>query len=208
MVLVLVFISVSAPQPKEPVEVKKEVVVTPQATPQKEAPPPEPVASQDAEPSSKQPSEKDHEPRLGPRPRSHNRVLNPPGGKSSVVFYWPVLCFLFFPLSLNLTLFCLINTATLVFFNHLRSSWSVIFFVFFPPSIFLLVFPLALSNSFLKQPSSLLTDGLSNGCAQSIKWFINHTWRLIVLCECALWIWYCIEYKSDDGNVMRVCAQR
>jgi hypothetical protein len=24
---------------------------------------------------------------LGPRPRSHNRVLNPPGGKSSVVFY-------------------------------------------------------------------------------------------------------------------------
>ena len=30
---------------------------------------------------------KDHEPHLGPRPRSHNRVLNPPGGKSSVVFY-------------------------------------------------------------------------------------------------------------------------
>ncbi|CAB1341291.1 unnamed protein product, partial [Coregonus sp. 'balchen'] len=30
---------------------------------------------------------KDHEPHLGPRPRSHNKVLNPPGGKSSVVFY-------------------------------------------------------------------------------------------------------------------------
>ncbi|OCT64306.1 jupiter microtubule associated homolog 2 [Xenopus laevis] len=28
-----------------------------------------------------------HEPHLGPRPRSHNRVLNPPGGKSSVAFY-------------------------------------------------------------------------------------------------------------------------
>ncbi|KAE8579228.1 hypothetical protein XENTR_v10023953 [Xenopus tropicalis] len=28
-----------------------------------------------------------HEPHLGPRPRSHNRVLNPPGGKSSVTFY-------------------------------------------------------------------------------------------------------------------------
>ncbi|KAG2455570.1 JUPI2 protein, partial [Polypterus senegalus] len=29
----------------------------------------------------------DHEPRLGPRPRSHNKVIQPPGGKSSVVFY-------------------------------------------------------------------------------------------------------------------------
>ncbi|XP_044527279.1 jupiter microtubule associated homolog 2-like [Gracilinanus agilis] len=28
-----------------------------------------------------------HEPRLGPRPRSHNKVLNPPGGKSSITFY-------------------------------------------------------------------------------------------------------------------------
>ncbi|KAK3520694.1 hypothetical protein QTP70_030570 [Hemibagrus guttatus] len=72
----------AAPQPKKPVEVKKEVAVAPQATPTKGAPPPEPTASQGA-----QPSEKDHEPRLGPLPRSHNRVLNPPGGKSSVVFY-------------------------------------------------------------------------------------------------------------------------
>ncbi|EDL33794.1 mCG19407 [Mus musculus] len=28
-----------------------------------------------------------HEPRLGLRPRSHNKVLNPPGGKSSLSFY-------------------------------------------------------------------------------------------------------------------------
>ncbi|NXU57707.1 JUPI2 protein, partial [Turnix velox] len=28
-----------------------------------------------------------HEPRLGPRPRSHNKVLNPPGGKSTIAFY-------------------------------------------------------------------------------------------------------------------------
>ncbi|XP_045141265.1 jupiter microtubule associated homolog 2 isoform X2 [Echinops telfairi] len=37
---------------------------------------PEPTASVDS-----------HEPRLGPRPRSHNKVLNPPGGKSSISFY-------------------------------------------------------------------------------------------------------------------------
>ncbi|XP_054848452.1 jupiter microtubule associated homolog 2 isoform X2 [Eublepharis macularius] len=39
--------------------------------------------------SSKEPGPKmdSHEPRLGPRPRSHNKVLNPPGGKSSIVFY-------------------------------------------------------------------------------------------------------------------------
>lgn len=30
---------------------------------------------------------KNHEPHLGPKHRSHNKVLNPPGGKSSVVFY-------------------------------------------------------------------------------------------------------------------------
>ncbi|XP_048351144.1 jupiter microtubule associated homolog 2 [Sphaerodactylus townsendi] len=43
--------------------------------PQKEAP---------KEPGPKM---EDHEPRLGPRPRSHNKVLNPPGGKSSISFY-------------------------------------------------------------------------------------------------------------------------
>uniref|UniRef100_A0A8C6IAP0 RIKEN cDNA 1700049L16 gene n=1 Tax=Mus spicilegus TaxID=10103 RepID=A0A8C6IAP0_MUSSI len=33
------------------------------------------------------PTVDNHEPRLGPRPRSHNKVLNPPGGKSSISFY-------------------------------------------------------------------------------------------------------------------------
>uniref|UniRef100_A0A6J0VB82 Jupiter microtubule associated homolog 2 n=1 Tax=Pogona vitticeps TaxID=103695 RepID=A0A6J0VB82_9SAUR len=39
--------------------------------------------------NTKEPGHKidNHEPRLGPRPRSHNKVLNPPGGKSSIVFY-------------------------------------------------------------------------------------------------------------------------
>ncbi|XP_076853271.1 jupiter microtubule associated homolog 2 [Brachyhypopomus gauderio] len=73
-------------QPQEPKEVK--VTVSPQVTPIKEVPPPAPPATKrDVEPSPEQPMEKDHEPHLGPRPRSHNRVLNPPGGKSSVVFY-------------------------------------------------------------------------------------------------------------------------
>ncbi|XP_026870469.2 jupiter microtubule associated homolog 2 isoform X2 [Electrophorus electricus] len=70
-------------QPKETKEVKE----TPQATPTKEVPPAAPTSKQDTEPAPQQPTEKDHEPRLGPRPRSHNRVINPPGGKSSVVFY-------------------------------------------------------------------------------------------------------------------------
>lgn len=34
-----------------------------------------------------EPKMDNHEPRLGPRPRSHNKVLNPPGGKSSIAFY-------------------------------------------------------------------------------------------------------------------------
>ncbi|MGH0149637.1 UNVERIFIED_CONTAM: hypothetical protein FKN15_035867 [Acipenser sinensis] len=34
-----------------------------------------------------QPSVDEHDPRLGPRPRAHNKVIQPPGGKSSVVFY-------------------------------------------------------------------------------------------------------------------------
>ncbi|XP_062340621.1 jupiter microtubule associated homolog 2 [Osmerus eperlanus] len=41
----------------------------------------------EAEPCAPSRSLQDHEPRLGARPRSHNKVLNPPGGKSSVVFY-------------------------------------------------------------------------------------------------------------------------
>ncbi|KAM4656092.1 jupiter microtubule associated homolog 2 isoform 2-T2 [Amazona ochrocephala] len=37
--------------------------------------------------SEPEPKIDNHEPRLGPRPRSHNKVLNPPGGKSSIAFY-------------------------------------------------------------------------------------------------------------------------
>uniref|UniRef100_A0A8C1CER4 Jupiter microtubule associated homolog 2 n=1 Tax=Cyprinus carpio carpio TaxID=630221 RepID=A0A8C1CER4_CYPCA len=82
-----------APLPKKETAVKevKAEPVTPQPTPEKEppalAPAPAPAANQNSEAATWQPTEKDHEPRLGPRPRSHNKVLNPPGGKSSVVFY-------------------------------------------------------------------------------------------------------------------------
>lgn len=41
-----------------------------------------------ADQSSPQQNVDNHEPRLGPKPRSHNKVIHPPGGKSSVVFYW------------------------------------------------------------------------------------------------------------------------
>ncbi|KAM8824569.1 jupiter microtubule associated homolog 2 [Synchiropus picturatus] len=44
-------------------------------------------SSSSSSPSSPDDNLKKHEPHLGPKPRSHNRVLNPPGGKSSVVFY-------------------------------------------------------------------------------------------------------------------------
>lgn len=48
-------------------------------------PPPEPQPASSL--ATDEASLKNHEPHLGPKPRSHNRVLNPPGGKSSVVFY-------------------------------------------------------------------------------------------------------------------------
>ncbi|XP_061206807.1 jupiter microtubule associated homolog 2 isoform X2 [Neopsephotus bourkii] len=41
----------------------------------------------DREERRSEPKIDNHEPRLGPRPRSHNKVLNPPGGKSSIAFY-------------------------------------------------------------------------------------------------------------------------
>ncbi|KAG7505918.1 hypothetical protein JOB18_042649 [Solea senegalensis] len=75
------------PKVRQP-EVKEEVA-PPAAVPAKE----EPVAVSDPKPTSSSSSPADEtllknlEPHLGPRPRSHNRVLNPPGGKSSVVFY-------------------------------------------------------------------------------------------------------------------------
>lgn len=90
------------PTPPAPTPTKEEptpVLAPPKpepepATPATPATPPPPVPvekDQAAEPP------KNHEPHLGPKPRSHNRVLNPPGGKSSVVFYWwastpPYLC--------------------------------------------------------------------------------------------------------------------
>uniref|UniRef100_A0A8C2DCM0 Jupiter microtubule associated homolog 2 n=1 Tax=Cyprinus carpio TaxID=7962 RepID=A0A8C2DCM0_CYPCA len=68
-----------APVPKMTVveEVKAEPV-PPQPTPEKQPAAPAPAANQNSEPATQQPTEKDHEPRLGPRPRSHNKVLNPP----------------------------------------------------------------------------------------------------------------------------------
>ncbi|XP_016119782.1 hematological and neurological expressed 1-like protein, partial [Sinocyclocheilus grahami] len=84
----------ATPDPPAPVPKKKTAVeevkvepVTPQPTPEKEPAAPAPAANQNSEAAMWQPTGKDHEPRLGPRPRSHNKVLNPPGGKSSVVFY-------------------------------------------------------------------------------------------------------------------------
>uniref|UniRef100_A0A8C2DU99 Jupiter microtubule associated homolog 2 n=3 Tax=Cyprinus carpio TaxID=7962 RepID=A0A8C2DU99_CYPCA len=81
-----------APLPKKETAVKevKAEPVTPQPTPEKEppalAPAPAPAANQNSEAATWQPTEKDHEPRLGPRPRSHNKVLNPPVCHSSFLF--------------------------------------------------------------------------------------------------------------------------
>ncbi|XP_066496475.1 jupiter microtubule associated homolog 2 isoform X2 [Tiliqua scincoides] len=49
----------------------------------------EDTSAREPQKNTKEPELKisDHEPRLGPRPRSHNKVLNPPGGKSSIAFY-------------------------------------------------------------------------------------------------------------------------
>ncbi len=84
-----VSLSLTAPVPKKPTVVEEVKVepVPPPPTPEKEPAAPAPAANQKSEPVTRQPPEKDHEPHLGPRPRSHNKVLNPPGGKSSVVFY-------------------------------------------------------------------------------------------------------------------------
>uniref|UniRef100_A0A3Q1B967 Jupiter microtubule associated homolog 2 n=2 Tax=Amphiprion ocellaris TaxID=80972 RepID=A0A3Q1B967_AMPOC len=88
-----------APEPKVSLPEVKEEPAPPAPAPAKEEPapvsaPPAPAAP--AAPAAPEPTStstpddallKNHEPRLGPKPRSHNRVLNPPGGKSSVVFY-------------------------------------------------------------------------------------------------------------------------
>uniref|UniRef100_A0A8C5R4E7 Jupiter microtubule associated homolog 2 n=1 Tax=Leptobrachium leishanense TaxID=445787 RepID=A0A8C5R4E7_9ANUR len=67
-------------KPKDNISLK-EPEVKPQSTPEK------PPAPKEVRPSGPDPALAAHEPHLGPRPRSHNRVLNPPGGKSSVTFY-------------------------------------------------------------------------------------------------------------------------
>uniref|UniRef100_H2S9N6 Jupiter microtubule associated homolog 2 n=1 Tax=Takifugu rubripes TaxID=31033 RepID=H2S9N6_TAKRU len=85
------------PAPPAPTPTKEEptpVLAPPKPKPKPE-PEPEPEPATPATPPPPVPVEKDqaaeplknHEPHLGPKPRSHNRVLNPPGGKSSVVFY-------------------------------------------------------------------------------------------------------------------------
>ncbi|XP_051988185.1 jupiter microtubule associated homolog 2-like [Xyrauchen texanus] len=75
------------PKLEKAVELVKAEAVSPKPTPEKVPPTPAPAATKNSEPATMQASEKDHEPHLGPRPRSHNKVINPPGGKSSVVFY-------------------------------------------------------------------------------------------------------------------------
>ncbi|XP_030591531.1 jupiter microtubule associated homolog 2 isoform X2 [Archocentrus centrarchus] len=85
------------PEPESPAKASqpeaKEETAPPAAPPAKEEPPAAAAVSAPSQPEctpSSFPDEtllKNHEPHLGPKPRSHNRVLNPPGGKSSVVFY-------------------------------------------------------------------------------------------------------------------------
>ncbi|XP_008303483.1 jupiter microtubule associated homolog 2 isoform X1 [Stegastes partitus] len=88
-----------APEPKVSLPEVKEEPAPPAPAPVKEEPapvsaPPAPEPTSTSTPTTTTTTEtaddgslKNHEPHLGPRPRSHNRVLNPPGGKSSVVFY-------------------------------------------------------------------------------------------------------------------------
>lgn len=93
---VSVFVSVpQAPEAKASQPEAKEEIAPPADAPAKEEPPAA-IAAAVSAPSEPEPtpssfpddtSPKNHEPHLGPKPRSHNRVLNPPGGKSSVVFY-------------------------------------------------------------------------------------------------------------------------
>uniref|UniRef100_A0A3P9KUY2 Jupiter microtubule associated homolog 2 n=1 Tax=Oryzias latipes TaxID=8090 RepID=A0A3P9KUY2_ORYLA len=75
-----------APAPPVPPTVVKEVkeVQKVQSQPAADPAPPQPKEPPAAVDESML---KNHEPHLGPKPRSHNKVINPPGGKSSVVFY-------------------------------------------------------------------------------------------------------------------------
>ncbi|KAM4026178.1 jupiter microtubule associated homolog 2 isoform 1-T1 [Anomaloglossus baeobatrachus] len=80
-------------KPKDNISLKEETVKSPAPVPAVKADPPAlapeakiPVAKEEKV-SVPDPALAAHEPHLGPRPRCHNRVLNPPGGKSSVTFY-------------------------------------------------------------------------------------------------------------------------
>ncbi|XP_054615486.1 jupiter microtubule associated homolog 2 [Dunckerocampus dactyliophorus] len=86
-------VKVSQPEVKEQsvspavVPAKEEPAVAAAVLPAAAPPPAPPEPSSSSPPPNDETSLKNHEPHLGPKPRSHNRVLNPPGGKSSVVFY-------------------------------------------------------------------------------------------------------------------------
>ncbi|KAF1379331.1 hypothetical protein PFLUV_G00174970 [Perca fluviatilis] len=73
--------------PPAPMPAKEEPAVV--SAPQEPEPKPQSPSFSSSPPVEKEVTGelKNHEPHLGPKPRSHNRVLNPPGGKSSVVFY-------------------------------------------------------------------------------------------------------------------------
>ncbi|XP_053550646.1 jupiter microtubule associated homolog 2 [Bombina bombina] len=78
-----------AKEEKIPVSKEEKTPVVPVAKEEKT-----PVAKKEKTPIAKEekvavpdPALAAHEPHLGPKPRSHNRVLNPPGGKSSITFY-------------------------------------------------------------------------------------------------------------------------
>uniref|UniRef100_A0A3Q2QZC2 Jupiter microtubule associated homolog 2 n=1 Tax=Fundulus heteroclitus TaxID=8078 RepID=A0A3Q2QZC2_FUNHE len=78
-----------APEAKVSPPAAKEEIAPPAPVPAKEEPPAV-SASPELKAATSAPDDtllKNHEPHLGPKPRSHNKVLNPPGGKSSVVFY-------------------------------------------------------------------------------------------------------------------------
>lgn len=79
-----------APAPPVPPTVVKEVQEV-QKVPSQPAADPAPPQPKEPPAAVDESMLKNHEPHLGPKPRSHNKVINPPGGKSSVVFYWPLL---------------------------------------------------------------------------------------------------------------------
>ncbi|XP_072273779.1 jupiter microtubule associated homolog 2 [Pyxicephalus adspersus] len=88
-------------KPKDNISLKQaEIPVNTKPVKAEQPPPPPPAPTPEPTPEVKTPVVKEekqpvmpemdlskHEPHLGPRPRSHNRVLNPPGGKSSITFY-------------------------------------------------------------------------------------------------------------------------